>query len=114
MDQSEIGFDVPGGKHADPLAVERHSLLRCSLRLITNPPQVPGESPVHDGFQREGELFSLGLALGSGHLQILGRRRIISRLRCLQKSEQGSAGRVPAQRVLGGFVGGVASALAQL
>ena len=94
VDQREIGFHVPGGEHADALAVERHSFLRRSVGVITHPPQISGEGPVHHEFQLGGKVFALGLALGGGHLQILCGGGIIAGLRRLEKPEQSSARRV--------------------
>ena len=98
-DKNQRNIDIAGVQIADTLLVERHSFLRGALGLIADLPQVAGKGAIDHNFQLGSGVFSLALTPGSGHLQILRRNGIVSRLCRLEKSIQGAAGRVASERI---------------
>ncbi len=98
-DKNQRNIDIARVQIADALLVERHSFLRGALGLIADLPQVAGKGAIDHDFQLGSGVFSLTLTPGRGHLEILRRNGIVSRLRRLEKSIQGAAGRVAPERV---------------
>src|SRR5271165_3488970 len=104
MDKIEVVINVSRRQDPDALPIQGNTFLRSAVALIADAAQVAGESAIHHQFELGGEIFSLRQAAGVGHLQILGSSGIVSRLRSLQKSENGSAGSIASKWVLGRLV----------